>query len=339
MMEETSTNRISVGSFELPASHFVAPETHRSLAALAQKNGELGKKTMERCQVSNPPKPSELKQLQQVELELFNESPLYLSMKARYDVTMNPDTLGGVYCEVFTPDEGVAPQNKNRVLINIHGGAFQWGVRTASHLESIPIAAVGKINVVSVDYRLAPDHCFPAGSDDVLAVYKALLNDYSPESIGLYGCSAGALLSAQVIAQLQQEGAPLPAVVGLSCCGAYYWNQGDSGHIVAALRGAPVSPLEENPYFKGVAADNPLAFPGNNPDFFKHCPPTVLVSASRDFALSAVIQTHAQLVKAQREAELHIFDGLEHAHLYNADLPQSRDTYAAMLRFFLQHLH
>src|SRR5271155_1746991 len=50
--------------------------------------------------------------------------PLIDKQNARYPVTMTTDTIGGVYTQIFTPKLGIAPKNKNRVLINLHGGGF-----------------------------------------------------------------------------------------------------------------------------------------------------------------------------------------------------------------------
>jgi epsilon-lactone hydrolase len=97
-------------------------------------------------------------------------------------------------------------------LINLHEGGFVFGGRWGGQIESIPIAAVGKFKVMSVDYRMAPEHRFPAASGDVAAVYRELLNTYQPKNIGIYGCSACGLLTAQAVAWLQKEGLPPPGV-------------------------------------------------------------------------------------------------------------------------------
>src|SRR3546814_17061687 len=99
--------------------------------------------------------------------------------------------IGGVRTEVVEPRGGVAPENRRRVLINVHGGAFIGGARTLSRVEAMPIAAIGRIKAISVDYRQGPDFPFPPASEDVQAVYRALLQHYDPRHIGLYGCSAG----------------------------------------------------------------------------------------------------------------------------------------------------
>jgi hypothetical protein len=67
-----------------------------------------------------------------------------------------PQTTGGVYTEVFAPANGRAEKNPRRVLINLHGGGFEAGSRTSSHLESVPIASLGQIKVISVDWKGLP---------------------------------------------------------------------------------------------------------------------------------------------------------------------------------------
>ena len=79
-----------------------------------------------------------------------------------------------MYTEFITRAEGIPEDNKNRVLINLHGGGFKYGSRWGGQVESIPIAALGKIKVVSVDYRMAPEHTFPAASEDVAGIIEGL---------------------------------------------------------------------------------------------------------------------------------------------------------------------
>jgi monoterpene epsilon-lactone hydrolase len=134
--------------------------------------------------------------------ERFN-SALAHRAEEIYPVDIEAKTLGGVKVEVITPKEGVTARERNRVLINLHGGAFLWGEGAGGEVESIPIASVGRITVVTVAYRQGPEFKFPAASEDVAAVYRALLKDHLPKSIGIYGCSAGGILTAVVLAWLQ----------------------------------------------------------------------------------------------------------------------------------------
>src|SRR5690606_21016034 len=105
-----------------------------------------------------------------------------------------------------------------RVLINLHGGGFLVSRGLAKgQLESIAIASILGIEVITVDYRQGPFHQYPAASEDVEAVYRDLLERHEPESIGIFGCSAGAVLTAQAVAWFQARGLPRPAAVALLC--------------------------------------------------------------------------------------------------------------------------
>ena len=67
-------------------------------------------------------------------------------------------------------------------------------------------------------------------------------------------------------------------------------------------------------------------------------PPTLLSSATRDFRLSPVVATHAQLARLGVHAQLHVYEGLGHCFHYNLDLPESKELYRATIQFFEQHL-
>src|SRR5262249_37930025 len=107
-------------------------------------------------------------------VKAFYGTSYYKKLRVDYPVKMTEQRIGGVLTEVFVPVEGIAPANQDRVLINLHGGGFVGGSRIDSHLESVPIAALGRIKVVSIDYRLGPEFSFPAASEDVAAVYRDL---------------------------------------------------------------------------------------------------------------------------------------------------------------------
>ena len=269
----------------------------------------------------------------------FYALPLYQNMVRRYAVTVTIETIAGVDTEVFTPMDGVAEANKQSVLINLHGGGFVSGSRTLSHVESMPIAAVAKRRVISIDYRQGPEHTFPAATDDIIAVYKALLLNYQSESIGLFGCSAGAALAAQTIARLQEEGLPLPGALVMSASAAGPWDVGDSWRHSQTKTGAPTVPTTlENVYFQGADVHSPSVFPGHSAELMATFPPTLLASSTRDFALSSVLLSHTQLVSLGVKADLHVWEGLDHAFLYDAELQASREFYDVVAQFFRRTL-
>ena len=204
------TRTLHLEAFELPFSDFIGKESRDALQRSSADDCRRIRK-LEQAGVSYLTAPlKDIPKFRDIEAEYRCTSRTYLNLTKRYSVSKTVETIGGVYVEIFVPDEGISPCNQERVLINLHGGGFVEGGRGQSHLESIPIAHVGKIKVVSIDYRMGPEHHFPAASNDVLAVYQELLRDYKPENIGIYGCSAGALLSAQSVALIQQTDLPLP---------------------------------------------------------------------------------------------------------------------------------
>jgi acetyl esterase/lipase len=87
-------------------------------------------------------------------------------------------TIGGVRAYVYTPRDGIAAENRERVLIDLHGGGFRECWPACAELESMPIAALGRIKVLSLDYRQGPEHRHPAASEDVAAAYRELLKTY-----------------------------------------------------------------------------------------------------------------------------------------------------------------
>ena len=101
----------------------------------------------------------------------------------------------------------------DRVLIDLHGGGFDSD--SGSLTESIPIANLTRTRVVSVLYRLAPEHPYPAAVEDAVAVYRELLKTYKPGKIAIYGTSAGAILTGEVAARLKQLGLPEPGALGI----------------------------------------------------------------------------------------------------------------------------
>ena len=263
-------------------------------------------------------------------------------MKKLYPVELSTQTIAGVGADVAEPADGIAPANRQRVLINLHGGGFLWGAHSGALVEAIPVAAVGKIKVISVDYRQGPEHVFPAASDDVAAVYKQLLKTYPAANIGIYGCSAGGVLTGEVVARLIEDGVELPGAIGTFCSSLAPLG-GDSSYVSPALSGdpvgsGPISITERLPYFKGADASDPLVLPANSPEMLKKFPPTLLITGTRDFAMSSVLQSQRLLTKAGVETDLHVWDGMWHSFFSDPELPESKEAYAVMVAFFDKHL-
>jgi epsilon-lactone hydrolase len=255
-------------------------------------------------------------------------------------------TVGGVHAYVYTPRDGIAAENRDRVLVDLHGGGFRECWPACAELESIPIAALGRIKVVSLDYRQGPEHRHPAASEDVAAAYRELLKSYRPENIGLYGCSAGGMLAGMAVAWFQRQGLPRPGAVGLLCAGAANLEgnafAGDASYTMLPLGEGRAPPPGGNAvrmdYFAGTDPDDPLVAPAASPEVLAKFPPTLIVTGTRSFDLSNAVYTHAQLVKNGVDADLHVWEGMFHGFFYNPDVPESRECYDVIVRFFAKHL-
>lgn len=268
----------------------------------------------------------------------FNDERL-AEMRRRYAVEVRREKLGGVTVDRVIPAAGIAPPNRRRILINVHGGAFMWGSGSGALVEAIPIAATGGIEVATVDYRLAPEHRFPAASEDVAAVYRALLKTYPAANIGIYGCSAGGIISAQAIAWFDANGLPMPGALGTFCgTGSPYG--GDSAVLSSAFSGrAPATTgaaadTLSTIYMSGVEPTNVLGYPINSPALLAKFPPTLHLAGSRDFAASVLTLSHRKLLARGVDSQLVLFDGLGHAFFMRPDLPESREAYAIVWQFF-----
>jgi acetyl esterase/lipase len=274
--------------------------------------------------------------------------PALARVRSIYPVVSSHDVIAGVKVDTITPKDGISPRNAHRVLINLHGGGFRVGAGVVSALESIPVASLGKIKVITVDYRQAPEYRYPAATEDVVTVYRELLKIYSPESIGIYGCSAGGLLTAEVVAWLSQQQLPEPGAVGIFCASAAGWAVGDSGAMAPRLNGLPVPADTVGPphpqvtnalYFAEADLDDPLVLPIRSDALLSKFPPTLLLTSTRDAAMSGVVYTHTQLTRLGVDAELHVWDGLGHAFFTSEpDLRESREALDVITKFFDRHL-
>lgn len=319
--------------FELPDSSLLTDAERAALKLANQDLDELRSVFADHQPLAHVPLAG-VAATRRLQADAFYRSSIYSRLRDRFAVTLATTELAGIDIEVFTPADSIGIRNGRRLLINLHGGGFQIGSRINSHLESIPIAALGRIKVLSVDYRMAPEHRFPAATDDVLAVYRLLLEDYDPNRIGVYGCSAGAVLTAQVTSRLLKEGLPLPGAIGMFCGAGTYWFEGDAGQISPIISDSSFMGLADDPYFQGTNPDDPLAFPARSPSLLSKFPPSLLLSSTRDLALSSVVHTHSLLVQQGVRADLHVWEGLGHAFHYYPDLPQSRAAYDVICRFF-----
>jgi len=250
-----------------------------------------------------------------------------------YPVDIREASMGGVRVDLIAPSSTPTP---NRVLINLHGGGFNSD--SGSQIEGIPIANLAKIKVVSVYYRLAPENPFPAAVDDAVSVYQELLKTYKPRDIGIYGTSAGAVLTCEVAVRLKQLNLPRPGALGIFSGLADFSRPGDSWQMYT-LNGLPgflqaTDPdhLPDDPYVGKTDRRDPLL----SPLFadLQGMPPTLLVTSTRDILLSSTTILHRALLHSGDDAQLVVFEALPHAFWYHFELPETKEALELMAKFF-----
>ena len=255
-----------------------------------------------------------------------------------YPVTLQPGQIAGVPAVYVTPVKPMPAANRKKILLDLPGGGFILGAAPGTGMEeSIPLAAMARVQIVSITYRQAPEFMFPAASEDVVAVYRELLKTHQPQDIGVFGCSAGGLLTAEAMAAFQQARLPPPGAIGIFCASADARGVGDSMAFARPFLGLPEGDGPQS-YFRDEDRSNPLASPILAPEILKRFPPTLIISSTRAHDLSAAVDTQRELVKVGVEADLHVWDGLGHAFFYNIDLPESREAFQVMADFFAKHL-
>jgi monoterpene epsilon-lactone hydrolase len=124
------------------------------------------------------------------------------------DVTVTAAALGGVPAAEITVD-GVEPRH---VVLYFHGGVYVMGDAFLAADLASQVGRRTRAKVISVDYRLAPEHPYPAAVDDAHAAYEALLQGgTAPEDIVFAGESAGGGLAIATLVNVRDRGLPLPA--------------------------------------------------------------------------------------------------------------------------------
>lgn len=322
---------VYVPAFELPPSELSSPEAQAAQAMRA------------RMPVGTPPADLDIAVVRSgLEAML---APQVARMREVYPVDVAEQAIGGVTTHVITP-QGKS-HDEQRVLINLHGGAFSMCADACAMLESIPVAALGGYKVITVDYRMAPEAIHPAAVEDLEIVYRELLKRYEARRIGIFGCSAGGSLTAQAAAWLPAHGLPQPGAIGIFGAGAVRFSTGDSAHVTAYIDGsfpAPPKPGERGPdithgYFAESDMADPVISPALHPDVLAQFPPTLIITGTRAMDMSPAVYTNSQLLKAGVRSTLIVGEAMGHCYIYQPQLPEARDAHQAIVNFFRENLH
>ena len=241
-----------------------------------------------------------------------------------------PGTVAGVPVVSFAVDEPAL--DADRVIVHLHGGAFVLGSPTASAALAVGVAQRTGLPVVSVDYRLAPEHPCPAATDDIVDVCRGLSE--SRPVAAIFGESAGANLSLAAAIALRDGGEALPARLGLlspwvdmTCSGDTYRSLVPADPVLG-----PLDPVAFATAYAGASTADPKASP-----LFADLaglPPALIQAGSREVLLSDSCRLEDSLRRAGVDVALHVWDGLWHGWQLQYRVPeaaQALDDLAAFL--------
>lgn len=228
----------------------------------------------------------------------------------------------------------------NKVMIYIHGGGYTLGATSHLYQMFAPIAYKAKLKTYSIDYRLAPEHPFPAGLDDCVGVYEELLKWHAPENIVILGDSAGGALVVATMLKAREQKLPMPCAIGLLSPWAdvdrigdtYYSLDGRSVNINYKLSVQPSAEV----YAPEREHEDPLVSPvyGNFSPLF---PPTLITSGTKDLLLSCCVRLNENMEAQGVKTKLFISEGMWHNYQEQLDLPESERSVQEVAKFFSSH--
>lgn len=263
------------------------------------------------------------------------------ALKQSLHVTVQEEKIAGVRVYRVKP-QTIAPENRNRLLVHVHGGAYVFGGGEAAASEAVLAANYGRIEVVSVDYRMPPDFPFPAALDDALAVWKEVAGSRDTKKLGLFGTSTGGGMTLALVLKMKSLKMPLPGAIMAGTPWSDLTKTGDTyytNELVDNVLGSNDGLLEAAA--KLYAGNHELKDPLLSPVYgdMNGFPPAILVSGTRDLFLSNTVRVHQKLLQAGGVAELLVFEGVSHAQ-YNAgpDVPETAAAWTEVSKFFDRNL-
>lgn len=254
-------------------------------------------------------------------------------------VRVSEERVGGVACTVTTP----AVAEASSVLLYFHGGGYRLGSAAGWVAYAARLTQASGAKVVLVDYRLAPEHPFPAALWDAACTYDVLTAPTAaPLPVYVGGDSAGGGLAAALIVACVTSGVPVPAgLIAISpwsdlrnVAGTFTTNAAkDTMVSTESLNGATAL------YCQGHDMADPLVSPHfADPAVLAQFPARNLVFAGGDEALlDDSLALAAALARAGRSVTLHVEAGMQHIYpVIFGDLPPSAAALAMMGRFLTQ---
>jgi acetyl esterase/lipase len=322
-IEQVAPIRLAVPVRELPVPDTVSPELQRRIALPVAPDIPM-------------PTTSEGWKVLQLTVDAARATAAE-GIAEKLGAKVEATKVAGVRCFRVTP-KSVATSRARDLIVHVHGGGYVFNSGVAGTSEAVLLAEACRIPVLSIDYRMPPDHPFPAAPDDVMAVWKAVVADRDPRRVAMAGTSAGGGLIMTTMLRCGTERVARPAALFLGSPGADLSKTGDSlfvnaevDHVLGRYEGRMEACIRL--YAAGRDLKEPLISPIYGD--FARWPPTILISGTRDLMLSGTVRTHRKLRAAAVPAELHVFEGMSHGDfLLSYPAPESLNALGEVAKFF-----
>ncbi|HEX7858353.1 MAG TPA: alpha/beta hydrolase [Sphingobium sp.] len=216
-------------------------------------------------------------------------------------------------------------------FVDIHGGGFISGGGEINLLRAQIRAAQWGVEIYSIDYRLLPQHTYPAPLDDCMAAWRKILANHKPADLVLCGSSAGGNLAAATLLRGRDEGLPMPAGLVLHTPVMDMLGEGDSRKTNKYLDLVLRDMGDARAYGEGQDQSHPYISPVHG-DFAKGWPPTLLTTGTRDLLLSDTVRTHRALRRANVQADLLVTEAGSHGG-FMGRAPEDMEILAETLKF------
>jgi epsilon-lactone hydrolase len=235
----------------------------------------------------------------------------------------------------------VPASRPDRHVLYLHGGAYRAGSPANYRHFTWRIAAATQASVLAIDYRLAPEHPFPAALDDAVAAYRWLLAEHTaPGKLLIMGDSAGGGLTLATLLKLRDDGLPLPAAgvalspwTDLALTGASLKLNAQSDPMLNAAH----LPALANEYLAGADPRLPYASPLYGD--LAGLPPTLIQVGGDEILCDDAVRMHERLRRAGCDAELEVWPRMPHVwHAFAPVLPEARRAIDSIGEFARRHL-
>lgn len=259
---------------------------------------------------------------------------------SKYGISIQEGELGGVRVFWLSP-KTQSGRNRRRIVLNFHGGAYVYAPGRSGLEDAILVARAG-FRVVCPDYRMAPDHPYPAAIDDAEAVWRHLAKDNPPNRIAVCGTSTGGGITLALIHRCKMKKLALPGAIwagtpwsDLTKTGDSYWTNERVDKALVGYDGILGAAAEI------YAAGHDMRDPELSPVYgeFAGFPPTHLTTGTRDLFLSNTVRVQRKLLEAGVPTELTVIEAFSHADYVGLpDSPESHLVYGDVAKFFDHYL-